>query len=1110
MNANVRIFLAICLAFLFNAATVFASPLLSNVDIKVQNVTVEQAIATLNKTQNYSIVVNPEGLDLEKRISLDLKNAKVEEVLDRIFTGQSVRYNVEGKRILIEKAPKHTPPQQKKPLSHKVSGKVSDQDGEAIPGAVVLEVGGSASAMTGNDGTFSIPVPSDALLLVSCLGFKDKEVRVKGNDLTIILETDTKILDEVVVVGYGTQKKVNLTGSVASVNLAELTESRPITNLSNALAGLAAGVNVTSNANKPGSDNATILVRGQGTLNSSAPLVIVDGVESSYNSVNPQDVESISVLKDAASAAIYGSRAANGVILITTKEGRPDQFKLDYHGYVSIQSAKKTMNIVSNYADYMEYANEACINSEIKPYFSQESIDLWRNDNGANPFLYPNTDWFDAMFKTSVAHNHLLSMNGGTKNLRAYVSMGFLGNPGVMENSGEKKVTLRANFDGTVNKYIKMGMKLDGYYQKLDLGTLSLTGDDVFQYIYSLSPCVVPKSPDGHFGGIQNPEDDTQNSSLVKSLYSKDGYYNRYRVNTNIYTVITPVRGLSITGRFRYSLTQSEQQFKPVFNDSWDFRTETITMAGTGRSYITKYGTKGTRLQWEVLANYNEKFIDDKFGLNILAGTNQELYGSDTFSVTKYDLVDMSLSSLDAAYGESASSGHKTEWSMHSYFARVNLDWEGKYLLEANFRADGSSRFRPDRRWGFFPSVSAGWRISEEKFLKDSPVSNLKIRASYGSLGNNSVGNYASLSTLTDAAYSWNSEKVLAVYQSAIANSNITWETTYVADAGIDFGFFKGRLNGTVDYFDKVTDGILISLPAPTVHGTATIPTTNAAMVSNRGIEFTLGWNDSIGDFRYSINGNFTWVKNKVEKFKGDDYSLAGTDYIKEGLPINSQYGLRVDRIIQTDEDMETVMAMIGKNPDAFAAFGMPQMGDFLYKDLNGDGKIDNNDREIISDGPLPKCSFGLNFSLGWKGLDFSVLFQGQAGGSRIICSETDGLVPVFRLGRSLNKDIVEGRWYEGRTDASWPRLLEYSDKRNIRASDFYLENLSFLKIRNIQLGYTLPAKWTKKAAMDKVRFYCSLENFFTFTSYRLIDPETSAVDYPTIRQAVFGLNITF
>lgn len=1080
----------------------------SALDFSVKNVTIEQAIIQINKEFGYSIFVNASDVNVNKLVSISVTNASIDEILSQLFSGQNVSFLIDSKKITVMKKPEATP--EIKPDANKaISGKVVGSDGVPVVGAVVLTSGNEGTAVTDIDGKFSLSISRSKSLDISCLGYQSKSVEIGGKTtIDVVLSIDMEQLDEVVVVGYGTQKKVDLTGSIATVNLSEITESRPVTNLSNALSGMAAGVCVTSAANKPGSDDATILVRGQGTLNSSAPLVIVDGVESSFSSVNPQDVESMTVLKDAASAAIYGSRAANGVILITTKSGNAGQLKVNYHGYVSFESAKKYLNMVSNYADYMEYANEAEMNSNLSPYFSQASINLWRSDNGANPLLYPNTDWFDETFKTGIATNHIVSVNGGTEKARYYVSMGFLMNPGVMDNSGEKKYSFRANVDFNVTKWLGLGMKLDGNLKKLDSGTECMS--EVFSYMYAMPPCCIAMSPDGRFGFVQNPEDNPQKSSPLASLYSRNGTNDRHTIRGDIFLKLTPVKGLTLTANYRYSFSDGQQKYKPAFFNKYDFRTETIGILGGGRDYVTNYFSRQVRNNMEVIARYENKFFADRFGFHIMAGMSQESFSDETSSITRYDLVDPALSVLDACTGDSTSSGGKTEWAMRSYFARLNLNWCDRYLFEANLRADGSSRFRPEHRWGFFPSFSAGWRISEEKWMDGTPVDNLKLRASWGGLGNNSVGNYDALAVYSKSNYSWGDQIAVGVIQDKLPNEAMTWETTYVTDIGLDFGFFKNRLNGTIDGFIKTTKGILITLPAPAVHGAATIPTTNAATVSNKGVEVSLSWNDQIGDFSYGVSGNFTYVHNNVDKFKGDDYSLSGANMIKEGLPINAQYGYVVDRIIQTSSDMNVVNRMLMNNPDAFKTLGKPSYGDFLYKDINGDGLINDKDRTILSDGPTPKYLFGLNLTCGWRGIDFSMLLQGQAGAKVVCYQDVDGLTPVYRWGYAINKDVAEGAWREGRKDATWPRLTDYTYTLNTQLSDFYLENKSFVKIRNIQLGYTLPERWTEKAHMERIRIYGSLENFFTFTKYRLLDPEVNKVDYPTIRQAVIGLNITF
>lgn len=541
------------------------------------------------------------------------------------------------------------------------------------------------------------------------------------------------------------------------------------------------------------------------------------------------------------------------------------------------------------------------------------------------------------------------------------------------------------------------------------------------------------------------------------------------------------------------------------------------------------YDGKIDRFFNDVVARYETRLINDALGINAMLGASQEKYRSHNFKATKYDMIDTSLGVLNGAIGDASASGSSAEWAMRSFFGRVNLDWQQKYLLEINLRADQSSRFLKSKRTGYFPSASFAWRLEQEKFmegLRDKGLSTLKLRLSYGSLGNNAVGNYDALALYAnkndDGAfnYSLNNLVALGLAQARIANPNLTWESTYMTNVGIDFGLFNNRLTGTMDYFHKKTKDILINLPAPAVHGIASIPKQNSAEVLNQGVELTLGWQDKIGDFSYSVNGNFTYVKNEVTKYKGKDkggITYSGANIIWEGHAINSQYLLRCDRIIQTDEDLALVQQMIdnapvvdGKKVDPFAAFGTPQKGDLLYKDINQDGIIDMDDREIVSDGPNPKFQFGLNLNASYKGIDFAMLLQGQAG-AKIYWQNDLANTPSVRHGYQLNKEVADGRWYEGRTDATYPRLLEYQDQRNKQMSDFYLENLAYLKIRNIQLGYTLPAKLTKKISLERLRFYGSLENFFTFTSFRGFDPEIGGnIDYPAMKNVVFGINLSF
>lgn len=1005
-----------------------------------------------------------------------------------------------------------------------VSGTVSDSEGPVI-GATVMEKGTQNGTVTDVNGHFSLNVASrNSVLVITAVGMTPQEVKASGN-LNITMKSDDQLLNEVVVVGYGAQKKVDMTGSVSAINMNDIAEKRPINNVSQALAGLAAGVTVLSNSNAPGADNAYIRVRGQGTLNDATALVIVDGVEQGIGTVNPQDIESISILKDAASSAIYGSRAANGVILITTKQGKAGKMQVNYNGYLSFESIRKTLTPVSNYADYMELINEGYANSKLGAVFSQESIDAWRNGN--DPLKYPNTDWIDETFQNTIARNHVVSMSGGTDKIHFYASLGYNHNPGVMYNSGYKKYSGRVNLDADIKPWLNLAFQLSGYVSDRDPGYANIS--NVFTYASATTPGMVFRAPDGRFGAMNNEEDDAQsatNNPLIR-MYSRTGKNRTNQFRPRFVATLKPFKGFTLTGSYTYDFVDTEVTGKPVWIDGWNFLTEQKTWTNQGRTSFSDSDSKGERYFNDLVARYENKAFKDRLSYAGMIGVSNELYRSHGFSGSRQDMIDLSMDVLNGATGDMSVAGTKTEWSMRSFFGRVNLNWDEKYLFEFNLRTDGSSRFADGRRWGWFPSASFGWRIDQEKFMQNAlngQLSALKLRLSYGSLGNNAVGNYDSQALYTSSNggnnYVLGNNMITGMAQVAIANSRLTWETTKVFDVGLDFGFFNNRLNGTVDYFNKRTEDILINLPAPAVHGTASIPKENAATVVNNGFEITLNWQDHINDFHYGVTGNFSYVKNKVTKFKGKDeggMSISGSNLVWEGHSINSQYLLHAVKILQTDEDMQLVQQMIdnaptdanGKKQNPFAAFGTPQKGDLLYADLNGDGVVDNNDKYIASDGPTPKYTMGLTLNAAWKGFDFSCLMQGVFG-VKVYWQHAAYNTPTVRFGYQLNKKVVDGRWYEGRTDATYPRLLQYSDTRNTQLSDFYLENKAFFKIRNIQLGYTIPKSLTEYARIERLRVYCGLENFFTFTSYNGFDPEVSGMNYPSMKQVTLGVNLTF
>lgn len=479
----------------------------------------------------------------------------------------------------------------------------------------------------------------------------------------------------------------------------------------------------------------------------------------------------------------------------------------------------------------------------------------------------------------------------------------------------------------------------------------------------------------------------------------------------------------------------------------------------------------------------------------------------------RYDLIDDSLTSVDAATTNGEIQGNYTEWAMRSYFGRVNLNWDDKYLLEANLRADGSSKFAPGHRWGYFPSVSAGWRISQEKFMRSlaSWLDNLKIRASYGSLGNNATTSYYMYQPLfATANYILNGNIAGGLAQTVLSNPNLSWEKTYMTNIGLDYALFNNRLNGSIEIYNKDTKGILISLPAPLEHGTSVVPNQNAGEVNNKGFEMDINWNDRIGKVSYNVGFNMGFVNNTVTKFQGDVSSINGVYKTQEGKPINQLYVITVDRIVRDQADLDYVQALVDRNPDYFATYQRPELGDFLFRDANGDGRLDADDRVEIGHGTLPRFTYGISLGVNWNNFDFSALFQGV--GNHQVYYNNQAFRFVTVMGQSLNKDITDNAWTPDNPYAStYPVLRNNANGKNNIASDAFVHNAAYFRCKNIQLGYTIPRKITRKFYVENLKIYTSIDNLFTLTNFPGLDPEVGAnVGYPTVRQYSVGINISF
>ena len=715
--------------------------------------------------------------------------------------------------------------------SRRISGKVVDENGMPIIGASVSIVQDSLNAtVTDIDGRFKLLVDIDGekpTIRISYIGYETVEIPVLNGttEYAVSMPPVQSQLDEVVVIGYGTQRKVNLTGSVASISKTSLAD-RPLTNATNALAGLASGLTVTnSGGNTPGYEAQTIRVRGIGTLNDAAPLVVVDGMTGiAISDINPQDIENISILKDAASSAIYGSRAANGVILITTRRGVEAAPRLTYSGNVSFEKVAKRLNLVTDYADFMEIQNAGLIANGQAPRFSQGKIDEWRNDAGRNPTIYPNTDWQDHIYRNpSVVQNHNLSVTGGGRRVRYNVSVGYVDNPGMIYYTDYKRYQLNSNIDINIKPWLSVGANVFGYIDSNNPSSENAAagGDVIFgSGAFNTVPGMTLYDPEtGLYGGIQNPEEENVsnfNPYRRQWFYKTDFPTKTRRTVAKLHATLRPIKGLTIEGSFTYNYwtRRVEQHLTDRNLYRFTFDGPVLIREGKVRTYIRRYNYANNFRSSDLTATYNFKF--SQLSGTVLAGMSQEYDKNEYESFLRYDLIDDSLTSIDAATTNGPIGGNYTEWSMRSYFGRVNLSWDDRYLLEANLRADGSSKFAPGHRWGYFPSVSAAWRISEEQFMSPSRqwLDQLKVRASYGSLGNNATTSYYMYQSLfATAGYILNGNIAGGFAQTILSNPALTWEKTYMTNFGLDFALFNSRLNGSIDIYNKDTKGILISLP---------------------------------------------------------------------------------------------------------------------------------------------------------------------------------------------------------------------------------------------------------------------------------------------------------
>lgn len=1058
----------------------------------------------IEKQTGLSITYNQTKLDVNKKIRQNFNSKSLATVMTELLKDTGFSYLFEDKYIVIVPA-KPEQPGKTNDQVQKVSGVISDTNGEPIIGANVIIKGTATGVISDLNGSFTLDASPNAVLQISYIGYLTSEIPVRNKtNLSVTLQEDLQTLEEVVVVGYGIQKKINLTGAVAQVD-SKVLESRPIQNLSTGIQGLMPGVTVTSKGGSPGQDVGSIRIRGVGTLNTADPYILVDGIETgTMNSIDPNDVESISVLKDAASAAIYGSKASNGVILITTKRGQTGRPRVSYNGYVGIQNPTNLIERLDSY-DYARLYSQVMIKEGLTPRFSEEEIQKFKDGTDPN---YPNTDWYGEAYKTGVQHSHNINISGGAENVRYMGSVGYLNQNGILPNAERQQFNGRTNLDIQLNSKLVVRMNLAYIKNDYSDPTSCYAGGGSTQIIRSLqgmAPWIVGRYPDGTYGTVsdgnplawldldQTVDRKNQNFSGILGV--------DYKIIDGLMATVT---GSYINDQQHYLDFQKYIRYNANKESEPNHLDERY------------YGWH--RATFDALLNYDKQF--GKHNLKAMAGWHTEKYDYSYTKAYRKNFPTNDLTDINA--GDAASQtneGYTRELAMVSWFSRINYDYAGKYLLEANIRADASSRFADGNRWGYFPSFSGAWRLSEESFMENTStwLNSLKIRASWGLLGNQDAltDYYPWMNTYNlDAKYLFGGAVNTGYYQKSYKLATIGWEEARTWGIGLD-ATINNKINVSFDYYDRKTTGIIMDVPVPNEFGLDAYKD-NVGAMANRGIEMTLSYNNAWNNWRLGATANVAYNKNELLDLGGVDYMTDPDNSYKRrqiGERFNSYYVYKADGFFKSDAEAQAWMDQYA-GKDGYP-FGTQKFkgGDLIYKDTNNDGKITADDR-ILAGSTDPTVTFGLNLNAGYKGFDLTMLFSGAAGVHRML---EGGAMGTFSGDISHPSTIWLDAWTPENPDAKMPRIyyMQNSPSASYNVmSTFWIQNTSYLRMKNLQFGYTIPKNLLKPLGIENLRVYYSAENLFTFENMFFdIDPENSnqsGNDYPLLQTHSFGVNVTF
>jgi TonB-linked SusC/RagA family outer membrane protein len=1094
----------IMLFFLMLISGALFAQLSQKMDINLDNASLKEFFAAIESNTEYTFMYK--NLNLNTPVSVEAKQRELGDILEQALKDINLSYEVSGKHIILKDLSAEEFQIKKKT----VTGTVLDEHGETITGANVVEKGTANGVITDVDGKFTLEVSENATLQISFIGYAVQDISV-GNraDISVRLMENAQALDEVVVVGYGTQKKVNLTGAVAAVKFDEKMSSRTVTNLSTGLSGLIPGLVVQQSTGFAGFDGATLQIRGLGSVNNSNPLVVVDGMpDVDINRINMNDVENISVLKDAASSAIYGSRAANGVILITTKTGnRDEKAKINYTGSYAISEMSNFYEYLADYPKAMTMEMRAVGAGNGSSGFRYGSVEQWMARGLVDPILFPNTNQYDEMFRRGKVQTHNLSASGGNEKFTFFLSAGIMNQQGVQIHNDYDRYNFRVNLDYKIRDNITVGSRMDGqwtnsvYPRGAGLETAGL--------MYAVSGILNYNPETGQYGGGMAYGENGSAGNMLAEYEVWHSNRNQQQYNGNIFGIWEVIKGLKV--RADYSI-RYYNQFTKSYNDptvQWNFQTgmqsRTMIAANAGVSQEIRQGYK-TLLQGQISYD-KELFPGHQFSMMAIAA--EEFWFDRLLNGSRNDRLHPSLSELNATLMSSPNvGGYSSTEGLLSYIGRLNYTMYDKYLLEVNFRYDGSSKFSEGHQFGFFPSVALGWRISEENFfepLRDL-ISQTKLRASVGSLGNNTLNAGSVLSdrgeqqrVLSNTNYIINGGLAKGFSNTKMINPELSWEATTVKNIGLDLGFFNNKLSVELDWYDRLTTGMIRPSDFSTLLSGYSAPRKNIGELRNRGVEINLNWQSNIRELKYKINVNASINRNSLEKWN----EFLGKGWIYLDMPYHFVYGYEAqNELIQSWNEIYNA---------PFQAANYMAPGDILLRDVNGDGQINSEDR-TASDGKYrdrASGQYGLTFSLEWKNVDLMTLFQAASGRwDYWLDSYNNVNPPADRYG------FQAFHWYDtwslDNRDASLPRLATGSGGRNREESTFWLDNAGFIRMKNLQLGYNVPRKWIRKIQLDHIRIYFSAENIFTITKWRGVDPDKyrDFDPYPLAKTYSIGLNI--